>query len=355
MKFNRPQLFFEIADRAVGPGHPCFIIAEVGVNHNGNTSLALDLIDIASAAGADAVKFQTFSAARLVTKDAQKADYQKRTTDPGESQFEMLQKLELSDADHLVLMERCAKKNIVFLSTPFDEQSADMLRSINVPAFKTPSGDLTNLPYLAHIAGFGKPMIVSTGMATLAEVDAAVHTITTSGCSQLALLHCVSNYPADPATVNLRAMESMHKSFGVPVGYSDHTNGIEISLAAVALGASIIEKHFTLDRGLPGPDHKASLEPGEIVELVRSIRSVESAIGDGRKVPTLEELSTAKAARKSVVTTRFLRAGEIIGNADIAMRRPGSGIPPAFASLVIGRTTRVDISDGIPLSWEMLL
>lgn len=347
-------LDLSIAGRRIGQGRPCFIIAEAGVNHNGDINLALQLIDVAAEAGADAVKFQTFDADRLATRSAPKAQYQAETTGKTESQYDMLKRLELSWSDYRMLFDRCQEKGIIFLSTPFDEQSVDLLESLGVCAYKTPSGELTNLPYLAHISRLGKPMIVSTGMATLGEVDAAVDVVSSNGCRALALLHCVSNYPAAPSDVNLRAMETMSMAFGVPIGYSDHTDGSAITLAAVARGAAIIEKHFTLDRLLPGPDHRASIEPEELVRLVKEIRSVESALGDGRKVPAASERDTALVARKSLVLARDIQAGEAISTDALTALRPGTGLPPFLASAVAGRRARFDMSAGTVIQWEML-
>jgi N,N'-diacetyllegionaminate synthase len=337
---------FNLNGRPVGPGAPCYVIAEAGVNHNGDVGLGKKLIDAAKAAGADAVKFQTFRADRLASELAPKADYQRRTTDAAESQRDMLRRLELDEAAHQVLLAHCRVRGIEFLSTPFEEASADLLARLGVPGFKLPSGELTNLPFLAHVARQGKPMLVSTGMASLEEVRAAVDCIRQHGNPPLVLLQCVSNYPAEPRDVNLRAMETMASAFGVPVGYSDHTDGSEVALAAVALGACVIEKHLTLDRNLPGPDHKASSEPAEFAALVRGIRRVESALGTGRKEPAASEADTAAVARKSIVASRALRAGVVLGPDDLAVQRPGTGIPPRAMSQVIGRTLRVDVPAG---------
>jgi N-acetylneuraminate synthase len=345
----------EVGERKIGRGHPCFIIAEAGVNHNGDIALAHQLIEAAVETGADAVKFQTFSADRLVTLDAPKARYQLQSTDAAESQYEMLRRLELSEQAHRELMARCREKEILFMSSPFDEESADLLNSLDVAVFKIPSGEITNLPLLAHIARKGKPIIVSTGMANLSEVEAAVHTIEGSGNHNFALLHCVSNYPADPADVNLRAMRTMATAFGVPVGYSDHTPGNEVALAAAALGACVIEKHFTLDRSSPGPDHQASLEPDELAALVHSIRVVEAALGHGRKEPVPSEVATALVARKSLVTACDIPAGAKLSKEMIAIKRPGTGLDPAMRSHLIGRAARVDISAGTLLALEMLI
>ena len=276
----------EIAGRKVGAGHPCFIVAEAGVNHDGDVEKALLLVDAAAEAGADAFKTQTLNAERMVTRDAPKAEYQLETTEATESQYDMLRRLELTADAHRQLVARCDERGLLFMSTPFDEDSADFLEELGVAVFKSPSGEITNLPYLDHVARKGKPMIVSTGMSYLSEVEVAVRTIRDAGNDSFVLLHCVSNYPADPANANLKSMRTMEMAFDLPVGDSDHTRGIEVPLAAVALGACAIEKHFTLDRDLPGPDHKASLEPEELKAMVSGIRTVEAALGDGRKQPS---------------------------------------------------------------------
>lgn len=346
---------FAIDGRPVGPGQPCLIIAEAGVNHNGSLELACALVDAARAAGADAVKFQTFKAERLVSAAAPKAAYQQRTTGAAESQLEMIRKLELGEAEHRQLLAHCRQRGILFLSSPFDEQSADFLAELGMSAYKVPSGELTNLPFLAHLARKGRPLILSTGMAYLGEVEAAVRTIAASGPVPLALLQCVSNYPADPADVNLRAMDTLTAAFGVPVGYSDHVPPNEVAFAAVARGACIIEKHFTLDRDLPGPDHQASLEPEELAALVRGIRAVEAALGDGRKQPAASEADTAAVARKSLVAARDLPAGSVLEAGLIAVKRPGSGLPPVMLQHLLGRRTRVDIPRDALLALEDLL
>lgn len=343
-----------IASRTVGPGWPSFIIAEAGVNHNGVPELARKLVDAAVEANTDAVKFQTFCARRLAGPDAPKADYQIETTGSEESQLEMLERLELSPQAHRDLMAYCEQKGILFLSTPFDQQSADLLEELGLPAFKIPSGEITNLPFLAHVAAKGKPMIVSTGMSDMDEVAAAVEVIRAAGNDELVLLHCVSNYPADPADANLRAMASLSARFDVPVGFSDHTLGIEIALAAVALGACVIEKHFTLDRNMEGPDHRASLEPDELSAMVLAIRKVESALGDGDKRPAAGEGATARMARKSLVAARDIRAGEVLQADMIAVTRPGTGMPASMLERVIGRTLACDVSAGTVLREEML-
>jgi N,N'-diacetyllegionaminate synthase len=344
-----------IGDRKIGPGQPCFVLAEAGVNHNGHVGLALKLVDAAADAGADAVKFQTYKADRLVSPDAPKAAYQVRATGGGESQFEMLRRLELSEKAHWKILAHARERGILMLSTPFDAESADFLDRLGLAAFKIGSGEITNLPLLAHIAAKGKPVILSTGMSWLAEVAEAVRTVREAGARDLVLLHCVSNYPADPRDVNLRAMRTMTDAFGVPVGYSDHTVGNEVSLAAVALGACVIEKHFTLDRSLPGPDHKASLEPAELTALVRGIRVVEQALGHGRKEPTAAEADTARVARKSIIMGRDAQAGTILTMDLLAVKRPGTGLPPAMLNEIVGRTLAEDVKAGTVIDLEMLV
>lgn len=344
----------DLNGRKIGLGCPCFIIAEVGVNHNGDPNMARQLVDAARQAGADAVKFQTFKAESLVTPDAPKAAYQAQQTGTQESQYAMLRRLELSHAMQRVLFDYCQQQGILFMSTPFDEENADFLHSLGVSVFKMASGELTNLPFQAHVARFGKPMIVSTGMATLGEVETALETIHKAGNDQVILLHCVSNYPAAPAEANLRAMHTMAGAFGVAVGFSDHTMGNAVALGAVALGACVIEKHITLDRTLPGPDHQASSEPDEFAALVRDIRMIEAAMGDGRKQPTASEMGTAAVARKSLVAAQDIAAGTILDESLIAIKRPGTGLPPAMRPYLIGRTARQFIAAGTLLSLDML-
>lgn len=329
----------------------CFVIAEAGVNHNGDMDLAHRLIDAAAQAGAHAVKFQTFRADRLASAQAPKAAYQQAATGMAESQLDMLRRLELDEAQHVELMRHCAGSGILFLSTPFDEDCADLLARLGVEAMKTPSGELTNQPYLAHVARLGLPMIVSTGMADLAEVTQAVATIEAAGAPPLCLLHCVSAYPAPPEDVNLRAMDTLARCFGVPVGFSDHTQGIAIPLAAAALGARVIEKHLTLDRSLPGPDHQASLEPAELAAMMDGIRAVLAALGDGRKRPAAREAEVAAVARKSLVLARALPAGAVLCPADLAAKRPGTGIPPGRAAELVGRKLRRPLAADHLLGW----
>ena len=322
------------------------IIAEAGVNHNGNLDLAKKLIDVAAEAGADFVKFQTFTADSLVTHTAKKADYQKKTTDGNESQLEMLRRLELTPAMHKELIAHCASRNIGFFSTGFDIESVDLLVSLGQNQLKIPSGEITNLPYLRHIGQLGKPVILSTGMAILGEIEAAIDVLEQAGTSRanLTVLHCTTEYPTPMAEVNLRAMQSIHKAFGVAVGYSDHTQGIEVAIAAVALGASVIEKHFTLDRNLPGPDQKASLEPDELKAMVAAIRNIEIALGDGIKRLTPSEAKNKPVARKSLVASNPIKAGEVFSTQNITAKRPGTGISPMRWDTILGRRARRDFA-----------
>ena len=350
----RTKPCIEIAGRRIGAKERVFIIAEAGCNHNGDTDLAKRLIDVAAESGADAVKFQTFRAESLATEHAPKADYALETTDPGESQLEMQKKLELSPDQHEELIAYCRNREILFLSSAFDIESADLLESLRVSAFKIPSGEIVNHPLLEHIARKGKPIILSTGMSYLGEVEEAVHIIQGAGNPELALLHCTSNYPARAEDVNLRAMTTVATAFDLPVGYSDHTPGIEVSIAAVTMGACIIEKHFTLDRSLPGPDHQASLEPHELVELVRTIRNVETALGDGIKRPMLSEENTRQIARKSIVARCGIPRGTILTSDMVTAKRPGTGILPSQLRYVLGRSTNRDIAADEMITWEML-
>ncbi|MDP6086441.1 MAG: N-acetylneuraminate synthase [Nitrospinota bacterium] len=344
----------EISGRMVGPGEPCLLIAEAGVNHNGSLERAQGLVEAAAAAGTDAVKFQTFKAEDVVSPSAPKAGYQKETTGGDESQLDMLKHLALPDDAFQSLYAECQSKGVLFLSTPFDEGSVDLLDALGVAAFKVPSGEITNLPFLSHIARRGRPLILSTGMATLEEVESALRTVRSAGNRDLILLHCVSRYPAPPSAANLRAMHTLAAAFDVPVGYSDHTLGIEVSLAAVALGACVIEKHFTLDKGLPGPDHRASVEPEEMAALVRGMRRVEAALGHGRKEPDPGEEEIAAVARKSLVAARDISAGTILSEDLVTIRRPGTGLLPAMRPQLIGRRVRCDIAAGDLLSLEQV-
>lgn len=315
-----------------------FIIAEAGVNHNGSLDLAKQLIDVAAESGADAVKFQTFKADNLVTKKAQKADYQKQNTGTNESQYEMIKKLELSEAAHHELIAHCRKCRIQFLSTPFDHESIELLNRLGMAIFKIPSGEITNLPYLRHIGSLKKEVVLSTGMADLGEVEDALDVLTSAGTplEHITVLHATTEYPCPMNEVNLRAMQTIRNAFGVRVGYSDHTQGIEIPIAAVAMGASVIEKHFTLDRTMEGPDHKASLEPNELKAMVAAIRDVEKALGDGIKKPTPSEARNKPVARKSVVASRPIRAGEQLSTENLTVKRPGGGISPMRWDEIVG-------------------
>ena len=340
-----------IGERRVGAGEPVFIIAEAGVNHNGDTALARRLIDAAADAGADAVKFQTFKAERLVSPSAPKAEYQLQTTDPAESQFEMIRRLELSAEAHRELQDYCRRRGILFMSTPFDEESAGLLNELGVPAFKVGSGEVTNWPFLAHLARFGKPVILSTGMSYLGEVEEALGVIRREGPAGVVLLHCVSNYPAAPADANLKAIGTMAAAFRVPVGYSDHTPGSEVSVAAVALGACVIEKHLTLDRQMPGPDHLASIEPHELGALVAAVRNVEAALGDGVKAPKASESGVKAVARRSLAAAADLREGDRLERSSLRPLRPGTGLSPSLLEVVCGRRLRRDVKAGELISW----
>jgi N-acetylneuraminate synthase len=345
---------FEVAGRAIAAGRPVFVIAEAGVNHNGDPALARALIDAAADSAADAVKFQTFRTAALTSRTAPKAAYQIEATGAGESQSEMLVRLELSTETLRTLQAHAAARGIVFFSTPFDEASADTLGALGVPMFKIPSGEITNLPLLRHIAAKGKPIILSTGMSTVDEVAQALAAIGDVADVPVAILHCVSAYPAPVGEVNLRAMDALRDRFGRPVGLSDHTLGVEIALAAVARGAAIVEKHLTLDKNLPGPDHRASLEPVEMTALVRGIRNIEAALGDGVKRPMPSELDTRRVARKSLVAARALRAGEELVKDAVAVKRPGTGISPAELERALGRRVRRDLAADDVIDWTAL-
>lgn len=315
-----------------------FIIAEAGVNHNGSSDIAKELIDAAVKAGADAVKFQTFKAANLVSKTAQKADYQKRTTDVEESQFEMIQKLELDVDAHKKLISYCKHKNILFLSTPFDHESIELLHKLGLEVFKIPSGEITNLPYLRHIGSLNKRVILSTGMANLGEIEAAINVIIQAGSNRknITILHANTEYPTPMKDVNLKAMVTIGNAFNTNYGYSDHTLGIEVPIAAVALGASIIEKHFTLDKNMPGPDHRASLEPHELISMIQAIRNIEQALGSTVKKPSPSEAKNKSIARKSLVAKTSIKEGEFFTEENLTVKRPGTGISPMRWDEVIG-------------------
>jgi len=315
-----------------------FIIAEAGVNHNGSVELAKKLIDVAVESGVDAVKFQTFKAKNLVSKNAEKAEYQKQTTDTNESQFDMIKKLELDMDTHHELIAYCRTKNIMFLSTPFDHDSIDMLNDLGLEIFKIPSGEITNLPYLRHIGSLNKKVILSTGMADIGEIEDALDVLIDAGTEKenITVLHANTMYPTPMEDVNLRAMVTIGSTFDIPVGYSDHTLGIEVDIAAVALGASVIEKHFTLDNTMEGPDHKASLEPDELHAMVNAIRNIEKALGSSVKKPSHSEKPNMDIARKSIVAKCSIKKGDILNSTNMTIKRPGNGITPMRWDEVIG-------------------
>lgn len=313
-----------------------FIIAEAGVNHNGDIETAKRLVDTAAWAGADAVKFQTFHAERLVCKSAKKAEYQMGTTQKSESQFDMLKKLELTPKMHEQLIEYCKYKQIQFLSSPFDIESMDYLINCGLDIIKIPSGEITNYPYLVNAGKARMKVIISSGMSSLDEVKDAVCVLRGNGCIDITVLHCNTEYPTPYTDVNLRAMQTMEEKLGVAVGYSDHTVGIEVPIAAAALGATVIEKHFTLDRNMEGPDHKASLEPGELQEMIRKIRNIELSLGDGRKIPSISEKKNMDIVRKSIVAKRNIEQGEILTEENITTKRPGNGLSPMRWCEVLG-------------------
>jgi N,N'-diacetyllegionaminate synthase len=345
---------FKIGNKVIGDGHPAFIIAEAGVNHNGDINLAKELVDKAVFAGVDAVKFQTFKTEKLVTGYAEMAEYQKENIGSSDSQFNMLKKLELSYENFIELKEYCKHKEIMFLSTPFDFESADFLESIGMKAFKISSADLTNIPLLKHIAKFNKPIILSSGMATLSEIEEALSAIYSLGNKEVAVLHCTSNYPAKLQSVNLNVMNTIKNAFKVVSGYSDHTKGITVPIAATAMGGNIIEKHFTLDKTMEGPDHKASLSPVELKDMVMAIRDVEMALGTGIKMYNPSEVDTMKAARKSIVVSRDIKAGEIIDLTDLDYKRPGTGLSPKFYVDILGKKINRDIKMDEQIALNMI-
>ena len=322
------------------------IIAEAGVNHNGDLSMALELVNVASEAGADIVKFQTFKADNLVTKTAQKADYQLHQTSESESHYEMLKKLELTERMHIELLKKSNDLNIEFCSTPFDLESLQYLIELGIQRIKIPSGEITNLPYLRKIGSSGKPIVLSTGMSTIQEIGDAIDVLQDSGASKdsITVLHCNTEYPIPMDEVNLRAIKTIQDTFGVSVGFSDHTKGIEASIAAVALGAEIIEKHFTLDRNLPGPDHQASIEPQELKQMVSSIRNISNAMGSGIKEPSNSERKNIPIARKSLVAAVAIKKGDIFDQSNISVKRPGTGISPMLIDDVLGKQATRDFA-----------
>lgn len=346
----------KISDKFIGEGMPCFIIAEAGVNHNGDINLAEKLIDAAADAGADAVKFQTFKAEKLVLQDTDKAEYQMKSTSSEESQYQMLKKLELTESNFEELKSYAEKKNIIFLSTPFDNESVDFLDNIGVPLFKIGSGELTNLPLLQHIAKKNKPVILSTGMSTLGEIEEALYTLVNEELRDIIILHCITSYPAKAEEANLNVIKTLRSCFKLPVGLSDHTLGINVSLAARVLGACVIEKHFTLDKKLPGPDHGASLDPEELGALVKGIREIERALGDGIKKPTKEEESIKKFVRKKLVACVEIPRGAIIAEGMVMLKRVGTeeGIDPKYLYSVLGKKALQEIKMNSPIKWAMI-
>lgn len=345
---------FQIGTRRVGPDEPVFIIAEAGVNHNGRLDLAHRLIDAAADAGADAVKFQTFRAESIASPAAPKARYQVTDQEAQQSQVEMLKALELHEEDFRELAAHAEDRGILFLSTPFDDESVDFLATVPVPAYKIGSGDLTNMPLLRRVGARRCPVILSTGMATLGEIEEALEWLREAGDPPVALLHCTSAYPAPYHALNLRAIDTLHQAFRLPVGYSDHSLGIEVPVAAAALGASILEKHLTLDRRLPGPDHAASLEPDEFQHMIGAVRHVELALGSSVKGPHPVENDVRLTARKSIVLRVSRAAGERIERADLAIQRPGNGISPRYLAEVEGKRAARDLPGGTVLKWDDL-
>jgi N-acetylneuraminate synthase len=333
--------------------NPTLVIAEAGVNHNGDLQLAFQLVEAAAQAGADVVKFQTFQAQELATEQADKAAYQKETTGEAENQLAMLQKLELTSEQHLQLIDHCRACGIDFLSTAFDPVSIDLLASLKLKCWKIPSGEITNLPYLRKVGSLKQPVILSTGMAHLGEIEAAIDVLEQAGTTrnQITVLHCTTEYPAPLDEVNLRAMQTIAQSFGVAVGYSDHTEGIAVPIAAAAMGATVIEKHLTLDRTMEGPDHRASLEPDQFASMVQGIRAIERALGDGIKRPTASELENLPIVRKSLVAAREIHVGETFSAENITTKRPGTGILPMHWDALIGRNASRSYAPDELIEW----
>ncbi len=321
-----------------------FIIAEAGVNHNGELEIATRMIDSASKAGVDAVKFQTFKSENLVSKFAKKADYQKSTTSENESQLELIKKLELSVNDHKLLIDYCSEKSLLFISSPFDLRSIDLLNDFGLEIFKIPSGEINNLPYLRKIGHLNKKIIISTGMANLTEIGVSLKILTESGTAKknITVLHCNTEYPSPIKDVNLLAMLTIKKTFDISIGYSDHTLGIEVAIASAALGACVIEKHFTLDKNMNGPDHKASLEPDELQQMVQAVRNIEKALGNGKKIPSPSEIKNISVVRKSIVASGAIKKGEVFTSENITVKRPGTGISPMEWDSIIGKIAKKD-------------
>tara|TARA_R110001583_G_scaffold82491_1_gene218776 strand:- start:13854 stop:14909 length:1056 start_codon:yes stop_codon:yes gene_type:complete len=344
-----------VGKHIIDNNNPCFIIAEAGVNHNGNLEMAIELVRKAKEIGVDCIKFQTFKAESVITKKAPKAKYQLEVTDPGESQFDMLKKLELTYDDYIKIIEECNKQQITFLSTPYNEEDSNFLNDLGVSAFKIASGQIVELAFLKHVAKLGKPMILSSGMATLAEVYEAVMTIREAGNEQIAILQCTTNYPSKNEDANIRAMISMGKSLDLLYGYSDHIEENHACYAAVALGAKIIEKHFTLDRNLPGPDHKASLNVLEFKVLIDGIRKTEIALGSPIKKPSAKEIQNTKGMRRSIVLNSPIKKGEVITEDNMVFKRPATGIAPKRKKELIGKKAAMDICEDVPLKENMIL
>jgi N-acetylneuraminate synthase/N,N'-diacetyllegionaminate synthase len=343
-----------IGDRVIGEGEPVFIVAEAGVNHNGKVDLGKKLVDVAKVSGADAVKFQTFKVQKVVTKYAEKADYQTQTG-LKESQYEMLKKLELAFEDIKKLFDYAERRKITFLSSAFDEESVDLLDHLGVYAFKIASGEITNFPLLRYIAGKKKPIILSTGMSTYEEIEEALGTLRKSGAKKIVLLHCITSYPARIKDANLRTIETLRNRFKLPVGFSDHTLSIAVPVAAAALGAVLIEKHFTLDKNLPGPDHKASLEPNQLKEMIAAVRDVEKALGTGKRKLTKDEEKIKNLVRRSVVARVNIPKGEVITESMLDTKRPGTGIDPRNMDLIIGRRAKMKIARDEQIAFEQLV
>jgi sialic acid synthase SpsE len=342
-----------IGDRWVGDGEPCFVIAEAGANHNRDLSMGKELIDVAAEAGADAVKFQTYSAETLYSKHTPRFSYLAGVS--AKDTWDLIKEIELPREWQGELAAHAAARGIRFLSTPFDHRAVDELAALGVPAYKIASFEIVDLPLIGHAAAQGRPVILSTGLASYEDIADAVAACAAAGNRDVILLQCASLYPAPPARMNLRAMATMRQAFNVPVGLSDHSLGIHVAVAAAALGASVLEKHFTLDRSLPGPDHPFAIEPGELRDMVRQIREVEAAIGDGLKLgPAPEEMEMHEKARRSLVAARSIPRGTTIDRSMIAIKRPGFGIRPKFVDLVVGRVAKVDIAEDVVLTWEMV-
>ncbi len=346
--------WFRLGDKPIGDDKPAFIIAEAGVNHNGNRILAEKLIRKAKECGADCIKFQTFKAERIVTRKSPKAAYQLKTTDPTESQLDMLKKLELTDDDYNELIRICREEDIIFMSTPYNIEDVDFLNELGVSAFKVASGQAVEPHFLEYIAKKDKPVLLSTGMCNLSEVDEAVRTIRGSGNDKLVLLQCTTNYPSTIEDTNLRAMVSMRNAFDVLVGYSDHTENLITAITAAALGASVIERHFTLDKSMHGPDHSSSSDPSEFAQLVRNVRDVEKCLGSSLKAPTSLETTNALAMRRSIVASQDIRAGSVLSHGNLTLKRPATGLLGNQLYHVLGRRAAIDISAGTFIDFGMV-